>query len=318
MAAGDNRGHGGNVGYDDQIDAYYSWDSNVPNHRKIQVGDPIALWDKERLLGVSVIEAITTKPGQKVLNRCPACGTTRISERKRVEPRFRCMKCQEEFAAPRVGVVEVVTYEARYDAAWTPLVGLLNDQDLRSLAVKVGDINAMRPLKWSAFLEALLDRHAERAVARVGARAPDLVWPSAPLDAVDIPGGFRRTMVRVRRGQQRFREDLLARQGEVCAFTGGAPARVLEAGHLYSYAQLGTHAPHGGLMLRRDIHRLFDDGLLAVDPSRLRVDVASDLATYPQYARLHDQCLATKPEDGHIDWLAKHWDQHRATRATVV
>src|SRR5687767_681397 len=39
MAAGDNRGHGGNSGYDDQIDAYYSWDSNVPNHKNLRVGD---------------------------------------------------------------------------------------------------------------------------------------------------------------------------------------------------------------------------------------------------------------------------------------
>ncbi|SEE70298.1 HNH endonuclease signature motif containing protein [Ruania alba] len=318
MAAGDNRGHGGNVGYDDQIDAYYSWDSNVPNHRKIEVGDPIALWDKERLLGVSVIEEIATAPGQKVLNRCPACGTTRINERKRVEPRFRCMKCREEFATARVEVVEVVTYQARYDAAWTPLEGLLNDEDLRSLALKAGDINAMRPLNWSAFREVLLDRHAGRAVARVGARMPDLIWPAEPLDVVGTPGGFRRTIVRVRRGQQRFREDLLARQGKVCAFTGSAPARVLEAGHLYSYAQLGTHAPHGGLMLRRDIHRLFDDGLLAVDPYRLRVDVSPDLAAYPQYARLHDGRLTTRLEDGQVDWLAKHWDEHRATSPTVV
>lgn len=42
MAAGDIRGHGGNACYDDQIDAY-SWGSRVPNHKKLQVGDPIAL-----------------------------------------------------------------------------------------------------------------------------------------------------------------------------------------------------------------------------------------------------------------------------------
>src|SRR5690606_41932078 len=105
----------------------------------------------------------------------------------------------------------------------------------------------------------------------------------------EMPQGFTRALVRVRRGQRQFREHLLSAQGEVCAFTGGAPARVLEAGHLYSYAQLGTHFEHGGLMLRRDVHRLFDDGLLAVEPSRLRVDVAHELAVFPQYARLHDR-----------------------------
>jgi hypothetical protein len=86
---------------------------------------------------------------------------------------------------------------------------------------------------------------------------------------------------------------------------------VLEAGHLYSYAQLGTHFEHGGLMLRRDVHRLFDDGLLAVDPVNLRVDVAPGLAEFPQYARLHGEPLTLKLMDEQVDWLGKHWSEHR-------
>jgi len=310
MAAGDNRGHGGNAGYDDLVDAYYSWDSNVPNHRNLRVGDPIALWDKSRLLGVSVIEEITTAPGLKVLNRCPTCSTTRISDRKKAVPRYRCMKCRGEFETPRVEVVDVLEYQARYDAAWTSLDGLLDGSEIRSLAVNAGDINAMRPLDWAAFREALVAKDASRAVERVAARV-DLSWPGKPGVPIEAPGGFSHALVRVRRGQQQFREQLLATQGSVCAFTGCAPARVLEAGHLYSYAQLGTHFRHGGLMLRRDIHRLFDDGLLAVEPAELRVDVAPSLAAYPQYARLHDEPLTLRLRDEQVDWLGKHWNEHR-------
>lgn len=310
MAAGDNRGHGGNVGYDDQIDAYYSWDSNVPNHRNIRVGDPIALWDKTRLLGTSVIEEISTSAGQKLLNRCPKCNTTRINLRKNAEPRYRCMKCRHEFTTPRPEVVEVLEYRARYDAAWTALDGLLGEREIRSLAVNAGDINAMRPLDWAAFTDALISKDASRAVDRVAARV-DTTWRPDLSVRVEFPQGFGHALVRVRRGQRQFREQLLAAQGSLCAFTGGAPARVLEAGHLYSYAQLGTHFEHGGLMLRRDIHRLFDDGLLAVQPSRLRVDVAPGLATYPQYARLHDQPLTLHLRDEQVDWLGRHWDEHR-------
>ncbi len=310
MAAGDNRGHGGNAGYDDLVDAYYSWDSNVPNHKKLGVGDPIALWDKVRLLGVSVIEEIETSAGLKALNRCPECGTTRISNRRRAEPRYRCMKCTYEFATPRVEVVDVIEYRARYDAAWTSLDGVLDGAEVRSLAVNVGDINAMRPLDWSAFRQALITKDAGRAVDRVTARV-DLSWRPRSGGPIEVPHGFSHALVRVRRGQQQFREQLLAAQGSVCAFTGGAPARVLEAGHLYSYAQLGTHFKHGGLMLRRDIHRLFDDGLLAVQPLRLRVDVAPVLAAYPQYARLHDEPLTLRLKDEQVEWLGKHWNEHR-------
>lgn len=316
MAAGDNRGHGGNAGYDDMVDTYYSRDSNVPNHKNLRVGEPIALWDKDRLLGVSVIEEIETSAGLKVLNRCPKCTTTRISDRKRSEPRYRCMKCRQEFATPVPDVVEVLEYRARYDAAWTSLEGVLDGSEIRTLAVNPGDINAMRPLVWTAFREALVAKDAVRAVARVSARV-DINWQQPESGVlVEAPHGFSHALVRVRRGQQQFRDQLLALHGSVCAFTGGAPARVLEAGHLYSYAQLGTHFKHGGLMLRRDIHRLFDDGSLAVRPSTLRVDVAPVLATYPQYARLHDEPLTLRLKDEQVEWLGRHWDEHRVETQT--
>lgn len=314
MAAGDNRGHGGNGGYDDQYDAYYSWDSKVPNHRNLRIGDPIALWDKERLLGVSVIEEIETRRGPKVLNRCPACHKTRIHERTTVEPRWRCSKCFYEFPTPDATVVEVDQYVARYDAAWTSLHGLLGKDEIKSVQTNAIDINAMRPLDWAAFSEVLTVKNAARAVERVAARI-EVSWPLPSVPQVNVPHGFSHALVRVRRGQQQFRERTLAAQGSVCAFTGAAPQRVLEAGHLYSYAQIGTHYEHGGLMLRRDVHRLLDDGLIAVDPSRLRIDVGSELTQFPQYARLHDESLNVALKDEQVDWLCKHWEEHRASTA---
>ncbi|PZR52938.1 HNH endonuclease [Xylanimonas oleitrophica] len=317
MAAGDDRGHGGNAGYDDQVDAYYSWDSNVPNHRNITVGDPIALWDKERLLGVSVIEEIETTQGRKALHRCPKCRTTRIRERRRMVPRYRCMKCRHEFAAPLLDEVDVVLYRARYDAAWASLEGVLSGDEVRSLSANSGDFNAMRPLDWARFSDVLAARGGGRAVDRVSGRALGVDWRPLPGLRVEPPQGFRHSLVRVRRGQRQFREHLLNSQGSVCAFTGGAPERVLEAGHLYSYAELGTHFEHGGLMVRRDIHRLFDDGMLAVEPSKLRIDVAPDLAAYPQYGRLHGSVLAIRLRHQQIDWLGKHWDEHRGSSPGV-
>lgn len=315
MAAGTDRGHGGNAGYDDQHDAFYSWDSKVPNHTRLQVGDPVAIWDKRRLLGVSVIEEILTEPGQKLLNRCVACSTTRISSRTSRSPRYRCMKCGAEFATPRTEVVEVQQYTARYDAAWTPLDGVLDGHDVRATQQNAGDINAMRPLDWAAFREALLGRDAVRAVDRVVQRAGRVDLAGPPGTTVELAGGFRQALVRVRRGQEAFRAHLLASQGDRCAFTGPAPERVLEAGHLYSYARLGEHHAHGGLMLRRDVHRLFDDGLLAVDPSGLRIDVGADLAAFPQYARLHGEPLALRLREEQVDWLGRHWDEHRGAVA---
>jgi hypothetical protein len=312
LAVGDDRGHGGNAGYDDQVDAYYSWDDKVPNHKSVRVGDVVALWDRVRLLGVSVVEAIEVVEGFKAQFRCVRCRSTRLRPRKTVIPRYRCAKCRAQFDEPDIDVVPVMLYTERHDAAWTPLPGVLRADELRALATHEGDINSIRPLDWSAFQQALSDRGAQRAVARVGVRALDDSWADPGGVRLGSADGFAHSVVRVRRGQQRFRDRLLARQGSHCAFTGAAPERVLEAGHLYSYAQLGTHHEHGGLMLRRDIHRLFDDGLLAVSPQDLRVDVSDELSSFPQYASLHGGELAVSLRDEHVGWLSRHWQEHRA------
>lgn len=310
IAAGDDRGHGGNDGYDDQVDAYYSWDSEVINAARLQEGDPIAIWDKDRLLGVSVIEAIDEWDGIKEQRRCVECGSTKLYQRKRVTPKWRCQVCREAFDEPALTAKEVRKYRARHDAAWTPLEDVMSGAELRALQTNRGEPNAMRPMDWLAFQDALAEKNAVRALERMAMRVPTL--------AIDVvlhvvfPQGFTRETVRVRRGQGAFRAHLLAAQGSTCAFTGGAHERALEAAHLYSYGELGTHYEHGGLMLRRDVHRLFDDGWLAVDPATLRLDVVADLEPYEQYARLHGERIKVDVVDEQVSWIEKHWIEHRS------
>jgi predicted RNA-binding Zn-ribbon protein involved in translation (DUF1610 family) len=303
MTVGDNRQHGGNAGYDDQADVYYTWDSTVPNHAQIKPGDPIAIWDKDRLLGISVIEEIEESIKEKLLFKCPHCGKAGIKARQTSSPRYKCYKCKGVFDTPDTRTATVTEYRSRHDAAWTSLEGLLPGADLRQLCKSPKSQLSLRSLRWVAFQEAISSTGARRAVERVSYRAPDFVFPQ----------GHSLEMVRVRRGQRRFREHLLDAQGERCAFTGEAPPRVLEAGHLYSYADLGVHHEHGGLLLRRDIHRLFDDGSLAVDPQTLQVDVAANLEAFPQYASLHDRQLQTRLRDSQVEWIACHWAEHRAS-----
>lgn len=303
MTVGDNRQHGGNAGYDDQPDVYYTWDSTVPNHASIRPGDPVAIWDKQRLLGVSVIEEIKTETKEKVLFKCPHCGKAGIKKRTRKTPRFKCYKCGGVFETPEIRTTQIVEYRSRHDAAWTSLEGLLQGSELRQLCASPKSQLSMRPLRWSAFSAAVSAEGADRAIDRVSQRAPDISFPQGH--------GF--AAVRVRRGQGKFREHLLSTLGEECAFTGMAPARVLEAGHLYSYAQLGEHHEHGGLMLRRDVHRLFDDGWLAVDPTSLRIDVAESLGAFKQYRLLNGRPLGIRLRDSQLEWLSRHWIEHRAS-----
>lgn len=76
---------------------------------------------------------------------------------------------------------------------------------------------------------------------------------------------------------------MLARFGEVCAVAGPLPGEMLDAAHLYRYADRPQHRLDGGLLLRRDLHALFDKNLLLIDPDDdWRAWLAPKLQVYPE------------------------------------
>jgi hypothetical protein len=302
LAVGADRQHGANDGYDDDPDAHHSWDSTVPNGRVVQVGDRIVLWDKYAVIGASVIETIEAGTSEKTLNRCPHCELAGIKARKGMSPRFKCYKCSRTFDDPVTYMERVDTYRSRHDAYWVDLERCIDGALLRSLCESPRSQLSMRSLRWAAFCAALQD---------VG-RGDDPRLLSRFPDTGPTPrGGHREARVRLRLGQATFRRRLLGLQGAVCAFTGPAPEAALEAAHLYSYAEFGVHHDHGGLLLRRDIHRLFDRGDLAVNPDTLTVSIREPLRRYPGYAVLDGRPLLLEPNGRQREWLRRHWVQHR-------
>jgi hypothetical protein len=299
IASGDDRQYGGNDGYTDEPDAFYAWDSTVPNGGALAVGDRIALWDKKRLIGYSVIEAIETEPGQKVLRRCAACGKSRIKLRKRLQPRFKCQECGHTFDTPDSSIRNVTLFQSRHDAAWVGAEGVLSGDQLRALCDSPHSQHSIRPLRWDAF---------EAALSAAGHSSG---LPSVDARSSAAHGGHVLTMTRARVGQGKFRKDLLKRHGAVCAVTGPAPEAALDAAHLYSYAAVGSHLEHGGVLLRKDIHRLFDIGSLAVDPQSLEIDLSVELQTFSTYRPLHRAALRITPTAKQRAWIASHWQQHR-------
>ncbi|MGQ4269981.1 HNH endonuclease [Nocardiopsis changdeensis] len=77
-------------------------------------------------------------------------------------------------------------------------------------------------------------------------------------------GGYGR--VRRRLGQQAFKLALLEAYGGRCAITGLGLPPALEAAHIHPVADGGLHRLDNGLLLRADLHRLFDAGYIAVSP----------------------------------------------------
>lgn len=71
-------------------------------------------------------------------------------------------------------------------------------------------------------------------------------------------------MVTLRQGQPAFRAALMKAYNRRCAITGCNVEAVLEAAHISPYDGKKTNHVTNGLLLRADIHTLFDRGLIKV------------------------------------------------------
>lgn len=80
-----------------------------------------------------------------------------------------------------------------------------------------------------------------------------------------------------RQGQAKFREALVEAYGGACAVTGCTLKSLLEAAHVHPYRGAQTNVVSNGLLLRTDIHTLFDLGLIAVESDSLKVCVSPEL-----------------------------------------
>ena len=99
-----------------------------------------------------------------------------------------------------------------------------------------------------------------------------------------------------RRGQPKFRNDLIEAYSGKCAVTGCDVIQALEAAHIAPY--LGTQSNHvsNGLLLRADIHTLFDLGYIAIEPTTLKVKLVDSLKV-SSFGSLHDQQILLPVEE---------------------
>ncbi len=98
-----------------------------------------------------------------------------------------------------------------------------------------------------------------------------------------------------RQGQQAFRRKLLDRYN-FCAVTGESATPVLEAAHIEPYLGPKSNSISNGILLRSDLHTLFDLHLIGVDPND-RLVVSATLAA-SGYGLMHGTGLWEFQDDG--------------------
>jgi len=107
--------------------------------------------------------------------------------------------------------------------------------------------------------------------------------------------------LRAREGQAEFRCRLLKVFEDKCVVTGCTVKSLLEAAHIEPYSEGQDHRIGNGLVLRTDIHTLFDKGLLTIAPLRKsrrgRILIADVVKADPTYGR-YEAAFIDLPEEG--------------------
>jgi len=183
--------------------------------------------------------------------------------------------------------------------AWVPQP---RDWPARTVSAKGYDLTVGEGRRvWEACLEratspALIEG-VVRTVAEPAARfgAPRLVVP--------------------RLGQGTFRIAVTEAYGRSCAVTGEHSLPVLDAAHIRSYKADGPHDVSNGILLRADLHRLFDQGYVTMTPDhhlevsgRLREDYSNGRSYYPLHGAPLSLPLtaAERPGPEFIRWHNEH------------
>lgn len=252
----------GNDGYHDDSSLFYRYDSFVANHKNVKNGDVVIITNRENVLGVSVIEKIETQDINKKRNKCihPDCNAKKILPRKTIKPEWRCDN-GHEFDAPRVIFEPAIEFVAIYGNQFRELSNITMSQLITETPRYNGQMSIQEVnLQWAIDLvnplsSVVLDLEADEAVP-------------ALLDE-DQRQVIER-QIKKRRGQKTFRDQLL-KSNPVCAVTGCMLVDILEAAHIDAYRNDSHNHISNGLLLRSDIHTLYDLNHLAIDPDKKNI-----------------------------------------------
>ena len=118
-------------------------------------------------------------------------------------------------------------------------------------------------------------------------------------------------LVRPRLGQGGFRILVTDTYNRRCAITGERTLPALEAAHIRPYGEGGEHDARNGLLLRRDIHSLFDAGYVTMIPdARFEVSrrIKEEFENGRHYYELHGKPIFApvdvrrRPDPGALQW----------------
>jgi putative restriction endonuclease len=129
---------------------------------------------------------------------------------------------------------------------------------------------------------------------------PGVQDPAVELPELNVERFGSEYLTRSRLGQGAFRLLVIDAYQRRCAVTGEKTLPVLEAAHIKPYANEGPHQVRNGILLRSDLHKLFDVGYVTVTTD-LRLEVSPRLREEwhngKEYYAHHGKALGCLPAD---------------------
>lgn len=187
----------------------------------------------------------------------------------------------------------------------------------RALATNLEDLDRLAPKAWKGAIVGTilpnLTPHAAAAAAlmnrRVASSQPAL--PDFEFDPANDEDGRDKVASQIcrRRGQPQFRRQLLYLYERRCAISGCGVVELLEACHIKPYMGPRTNHPCNGMLLRTDLHTLFDLGLISIDTATMSVVVSTSLKG-TEYASLRGQGIHL-PRRSELAPSISALDEHR-------
>ena len=133
--------------------------------------------------------------------------------------------------------------------------------------------------------------------------------------AEDTPRYGTSILQKVRIGQGAFRISVTDAYSKRCAITGEKTLPVLEAAHIKPYAEAGPNYISNGLLLRSDMHKLFDEGYITVTPD-FKIEVSArireEFNNGREYYQYHGKPLLILPKSVDSQPAKIHLDYHNS------
>lgn len=132
-------------------------------------------------------------------------------------------------------------------------------------------------------------------------------------DSMEVPAIFSKEdyrdivnrSIKQRRGQKSFREKLIKSHPK-CAITKCGIIDILEAAHIFPYRNSSHNHISNGILLRADIHTLFDLNLIAINPCNFIIKIAVNLKN-TEYEALEGIMIDVKHPISN-EAISERWD----------